>query len=82
MRCQETVEKNPQQIQVYLHRRTGELLCNRGSFIEVNVGAVGSHAAHAVPDVVPDAVGGLQSEQMKVPDEVVVDRQKLQIQFW
>lgn len=39
------------------------------------------HAEHNVFDVLSDLVGGLQAEQVEVPQQVIVEGQKLEIQL-
>lgn len=39
------------------------------------------HAEHDVFDVLSDLVGGLQAEQVEVPQQVIVEGQKLEVQL-
>lgn len=39
------------------------------------------HAEHNIFYVLSDLVGGLQAKQVKIPQQVIVEGQKLEIQF-
>ena len=39
------------------------------------------HARHHVLDVLSDLVGGLQAEEVEVPQQIVVEGQELEIQL-